>query len=215
MRPNRSSRPAGLVIIGWFALAFVARIDTADASDCPCINGGAGVCIRDPACEARERDRLMHQDVSRMGHSDVPTVARPSTPPVPQAPMETAHSPSSSTPTPMSRQRVTRSALAPVPEPRLQQTTQAASFPMRCRSAAGPESSKPAMTCLSELGKEDSGYGLYSYAILPSDTTRSEIFLTELFKEIPSLGQTAAPRPQLNIILRSPAKGPASRTSPR
>jgi hypothetical protein len=53
---------------------------------------------------------------------------------------------------------------------------------------------------LSELGKEDSGYGLYSYAILPSDAPRSEIFLTELFKEIPSIGQTAAPRSQLNIF---------------
>ncbi len=53
---------------------------------------------------------------------------------------------------------------------------------------------------LSELGSEDSGYGLYSYAILPSDTPRSKTFLTELFKEIPSLDQTAAPRQQLNII---------------
>jgi len=53
---------------------------------------------------------------------------------------------------------------------------------------------------LSELGKEDEGYGLYSYAIFPSNTRRAEIFLTQLFKEIPSVSQTSARRSQLNIF---------------
>jgi hypothetical protein len=53
---------------------------------------------------------------------------------------------------------------------------------------------------LSELGREERGYGLYSYAILPSGTKRAETFLTELFKEVPSIGQTAARRSQLNIF---------------
>jgi hypothetical protein len=53
---------------------------------------------------------------------------------------------------------------------------------------------------LSELGKEEEGYGLYSYAILASDTRRTEIFLTELFKEIPSIDQTSARPSQLNIF---------------
>jgi hypothetical protein len=53
---------------------------------------------------------------------------------------------------------------------------------------------------LSELGREERGYGLYSYAILPSGSKRAEIFLAELFKEVPSIGQTAARHSQLNIF---------------
>jgi hypothetical protein len=204
MRRNRSSRPAGLVIIAWFALAFVARLDAADASDCPCINGGAGVCVRDPVCEARERearDRLMHPDVSRIGpHNDAPTLARPSVPPVPQAPTETAHAPSFPAPAPMPP-----IAGHPVGAPARAQAAEPAKGRPDVLSDAISIGGRPRILetgygVLSELGKEDSGYGLYSYAILPSDTPRSEIFLTELFKEIPSLGQTAAPRPQLNIL---------------
>jgi hypothetical protein len=53
---------------------------------------------------------------------------------------------------------------------------------------------------LSELGKEEEGYGLYSYAILASDTRRAAIFLTELFKKIPLIDQTSARPSQLNIF---------------
>jgi hypothetical protein len=53
---------------------------------------------------------------------------------------------------------------------------------------------------LSERGREERGYGLYSYAILPSATKRAETFLTRLFKEVPSIDQTAARRSQLNIF---------------
>jgi hypothetical protein len=53
---------------------------------------------------------------------------------------------------------------------------------------------------LSDLGKEVPGYGLYSYAILPSDTKRGEIFLTELFKDIPSIGSFDAQPSQLNVF---------------
>jgi hypothetical protein len=53
---------------------------------------------------------------------------------------------------------------------------------------------------LSELGKEARGYGLYSYAILPSETKRGEIFLAELFKQVPSTSKFDLDRSQLNIF---------------
>jgi len=41
---------------------------------------------------------------------------------------------------------------------------------------------------------------LYSYAILPSESRRAAVFLSQLFKEIPSIGDTSAQRSQLNIF---------------
>jgi acylphosphatase len=54
---------------------------------------------------------------------------------------------------------------------------------------------------LQKLGKEEAGYGLYSYAVLTSDSARSAAFLGEIFKAIPSVGGTGVPkRAQLNIF---------------
>lgn len=54
---------------------------------------------------------------------------------------------------------------------------------------------------LPELGKEEAGYGLYSYAVLSStDTDRSAAFLAEVFKSIPAIQDTGAKRSQLNIF---------------
>jgi acylphosphatase len=54
---------------------------------------------------------------------------------------------------------------------------------------------------LQKLGKEEAGYGLYSYAVLTSDSARSAAFLGEIFKAIPSVGNTGVPkRAQLNIF---------------
>jgi hypothetical protein len=53
---------------------------------------------------------------------------------------------------------------------------------------------------LAGLGGEAGGYGLYSYAILPSDSERAAAFLSQVFKEIPSIGNTSATRSQLNIL---------------
>ena len=53
---------------------------------------------------------------------------------------------------------------------------------------------------LAELGKEADGYGLYSYAILPSDSNRAARFLGEVFREIPSIGNTSAQPAQANIF---------------
>lgn len=53
---------------------------------------------------------------------------------------------------------------------------------------------------LTALGKEQPGYGLYSYAILPSASTRANAFLTEMFKQVGDIASRPAPRQQLNIL---------------
>jgi hypothetical protein len=53
---------------------------------------------------------------------------------------------------------------------------------------------------LQGLGKEEAGYGLYSYAVLTSPSSRSAAFLGEIFKSIPPIEDTAASRAQLNIF---------------
>jgi|tagenome__1003787_1003787.scaffolds.fasta_scaffold20812728_1 hypothetical protein len=53
---------------------------------------------------------------------------------------------------------------------------------------------------LPELGKEEAGYGLYSYAVLASNSDRSAAFLAEVFASIPAIQETAAKRAQLNIF---------------
>jgi hypothetical protein len=53
---------------------------------------------------------------------------------------------------------------------------------------------------LQDLGKEEAGYGLYSYAVLTSDSPRSAALLGEIFKAIPPVEDTAAKRAQLNIF---------------
>ncbi len=53
---------------------------------------------------------------------------------------------------------------------------------------------------LQDLGKEGPGYGLYSYAVLIGDSARSAALLTEIFKAIPQVEDTAASRSQTNIF---------------
>jgi hypothetical protein len=79
--------------------------------------------------------------------------------------------------------------------------------PAAATATAGPASNggrlrilETGYSHLSELGKEEAGFGLYSYAILPSESGRAAVFLGQLFKEIPSIGETSAQRSQLNIF---------------
>src|SRR5262249_9389548 len=53
---------------------------------------------------------------------------------------------------------------------------------------------------LPEVGKEKAGYGLYSYVILSSNSDRSSALLSEVFKVIPGIQDTAAPPQQTNIL---------------
>jgi hypothetical protein len=53
---------------------------------------------------------------------------------------------------------------------------------------------------LPEMGKEEPGYGLYSYAALTGSSKRSADLLREIFESIPRIEDTAAQRMQLNIF---------------
>ena len=219
MRLNHSAMsigPAvsGLFVLGLFVLGLVTGIETAAASDCPCIKGSAGVCVPDLACEARERqmrDRLMH-DLHQHEQKAVPhsgtmmrierptTTAAPAPPPAPPppAPPPTAAARPPSPPPP---------AIRPADAPaRVEIQPPAVGSGMgrvhAARAAPGGRLRilETGYSHLSELGKEDEGYGLYSYAILPSESRRAEVFLSQLFTEIPSIGDTSAQRSQLNIF---------------
>ena len=45
---------------------------------------------------------------------------------------------------------------------------------------------------LADPGKEDAGYGLYSYAVLTSHSDQTSAFLGEIFKSIPPIEDTVA-----------------------
>jgi hypothetical protein len=238
MRLSRSAIPMGLLITGMLVLGLAARIETAAASDCPCIKGNAGACVPDLACEARERqmrDRLMHnfrehpiEAAPRVGTmryehnwarpptaAPAPTTApAPTARPVPRestemdyrrAPAAAPASPPPVLPGGARRAPVIVPTMGPIdipvhaqPHPPAVGSDTAAAHPA---SAGGRlRILETGYSHLSELGKEDGGYGLYSYAILPSESRRAAIFLNQLFKEIPSIGDTSAQRSQLNIF---------------
>jgi hypothetical protein len=67
-------------------------------------------------------------------------------------------------------------------------------------SAPGVRILETGYSSLPELGKEQPGYGLYSYIILSSNSDRSSALLSEVFKSIPSIQGTAAPKKQTNIL---------------
>jgi hypothetical protein len=53
---------------------------------------------------------------------------------------------------------------------------------------------------LIKLGGEAYGYGLYSYILIPGQSSKSAAFLHEIFKVVPGIKDTAAARSQLNIL---------------
>jgi hypothetical protein len=124
-----------------------------------------------------------------------PTVALPPPPPSPiPPPTGEAHAPSTAAP-----------AALPGDYPRARARPPTDAGPANVQSARPPSGGRlrileTGYSHLSELGKEEDGYGLYSYAILPSESSRAAVFLSQLFKEIPSIGDTGAQRSQLNIF---------------
>jgi hypothetical protein len=69
------------------------------------------------------------------------------------------------------------------------------------------EKSLPRLTILAtgysqlpEMGKEEPGYGLYSYAVLTANSNRSAALLKEIFESIPRIEDSAAQRMQLDIF---------------
>lgn len=53
---------------------------------------------------------------------------------------------------------------------------------------------------LTAIGKEEPGYGLYSYAILPSASPRGNALLAEIFKQVDDVNSLPAKRNALNIL---------------
>ncbi len=231
MRLNHPTISIGLFFAGVLVLGLAGGSEkAAAASACPCINGSGGTCVRDLACEARERlrrERLLHdfrqQRVGPATHSYRREWARPSAPAPTSAPTA-APVPGSSTATDYRRpapvvprlppSQTVGGAAPPTAAParpggsaaraRIQRP---ASDTAAAPAQPGPPSSggrlrilETGYSHLSELGQEDDGYGLYSYAILPSESRRAATFLSQLFKEIPSIGDTSARRSQLNIF---------------
>jgi hypothetical protein len=92
----------------------------------------------------------------------------------------------------------------PVPSARAAPTFNSPGPPASGHVAAAPAVRLPILETgfspLTERGKEQAGYGLYSYAILVSDSGRSSAFLAELFRSTPSIKDTAAKPSQTNIF---------------
>jgi hypothetical protein len=69
----------------------------------------------------------------------------------------------------------------------------------RAHEGGGPKILETGYSQLEELGTEQPGYGLYSYAILVDASDRSAAFVAEVFK-FPPIAKTGAKRSQLNIF---------------
>jgi hypothetical protein len=242
----RSAIATGLLVIGLHVL--VPATKAVAAIECPCIQTANG-CVRNDACEARKRQLWRNQYQrpvtidprvsappsqggggssarSRPAGSDQGFAApRPTAAPPPvAAPRPTAAPYPTATPRPTAAPYPTAA-----PRPTAAPNPTAAPRPTAAPVSGSTASARPRIletgySHLAELGKEVDGYGLYSYAILPSDSTRAALFLSEAFKEIPSIGDTSARPAQLNIfyiplrkdkeadfaaMLRAPGRDPA------
>src|SRR5262249_60988533 len=97
-----------------------------------------------------------------------------------------------------------RTASGRRPHPRLPPTSPSPEPSGWAPAAAAPAARLPMLDTgfspLTERGKEAAGYGLYSYALVVSDSTRSAAFLAELFRSTPSIHDTAASPAQTNIF---------------
>jgi hypothetical protein len=235
----RSAIAAGLLVIGLHVLVAAAATEAVAQIQCPCIQTG-NACVRDDACEARkyqrERWRQQYQRPAASVDPAPPRAEPGSNSRSRSAPVSTGYAAPRPTPAlpPVAAPRPT-AASNPAAAPRPSAVTNPAAAP---RPRAGPTaapvsgstaSARPRIletgySHLAELGKEADGYGLYSYAILPSDSNRAALFLGEAFKEIPSIGDTSARPAQLNVfyiplrkdkeadfaaMLRAPGRDPA------
>jgi hypothetical protein len=205
MHLQRSMAIAGIATAGFCLTVLLASIEPAISAECPCKKIASGACIPDPACDTgKKTNKGFAPPPNRRpafqgrggGFSGYGSGA-------------TTRSHSYSAPRPGSAPTVTAPARSSPPP-----SADIELAPARGRAAptSAPIGGAPVggggrlriletgYSQLSEFGKEEDGYGLYSYAILPSDSTRAALFLGEVFKQIPSIGNTAAQRSQLNIF---------------
>jgi hypothetical protein len=175
----RSFRPEGasMRILRSVAAAFIALnffgwvTEAVSASDCPCKKIGPNLCIPDPDCAHRYGWRRK-------------SYARP-------APGNSGTNPGFNTGIGTDSGRV----VVARPGGGSGRITHAAP-----KNGAGLRILETGYSQLPQLGKEVPGYGLYSYAILPSDSRRGALFLAEVFKEIPSISDIPTRPAQVNIF---------------
>jgi hypothetical protein len=174
----RSAIATGLLTIGLHILPVAAATEAVAAIQCPCIQTGSA-CVPDKVCEARKRQSWRRQYQSYKGGGGGSKSFRRAAPASDRGP-------------------------APGPGPQIivrpAKNTTSSAPPPRSTARARPRILETGYSHLTELGKEADGYGLYSYVILPSDDNRAALFLSEVFKEIPSIGDTSAKPSQLNIL---------------
>jgi hypothetical protein len=188
----RSAIATGLLVIGLHILPVATVTEAVAANECPCIRIGSA-CVRDEACEARKRPRW------RRAYQRPTVSADPGLPPSPsgdQASKGIKRAAPASNPAapPQIVVGPARNTTTPAPPP-------VVGSPRPGPTArARPRILETGYSHLAELGKEVDGYGLYSYVILPSGSDRAALLLSEVFKEIPSIGDTSAKPSQLNIL---------------
>jgi hypothetical protein len=211
----RPTIAAGLLVVGLNILTAATSTEAVAANECPCIKSGNS-CVPDLACEA-----LLAKD--KRGNIAAPRLppaqprgefrARPLPPAAP--PVAAAPPPLTSPAPPLQGTAPARNGSAPVVRsapaasdarpPAAANGRSPASVPTSSERAAPATAPRlrileTGYSHLSEFGKETPGYGLYSYAILPSGSDRTARFLTEVFREIPAIGDTSAKPSQLNIF---------------
>lgn len=173
-----SMRVLRSVVAAFIALNFFGWVTEARAtSDCPCKKIGPNVCIPDPDCAHRFRWR---------GNS----YARPSSANSGNNQGFNRGNSSTGTGTESGSIVVVR------PDGGSWHTARKAAP----NSGAGLRILETGYSQLPQLGKEVPGYGLYSYAILPADSRRGALFLTEVFKEVPSISDIPTKPAQVNIF---------------
>lgn len=211
MRLLRMLIATGLLVGGLELL--IVRTEAVAANPCPCKQVGNS-CIRDRLCEqqlyrsgtatykertyknrgaigsspARSENPATRTGYRRLEVRPPPADAlrRPSAGPVNPAPQDVPAPNVGSRPPPAANGR--SPASVPTGSERAAPTI------------ARPRILETGYSHLTEFGKETPGYGLYSYAILPSGSDRATRFLAEVFREIPAIGDTSAKPSQLNIF---------------
>jgi hypothetical protein len=178
-------RSIALALLTGAALASVSA-GPAAARDCTCRHIGPGVCVPDPSCfdlRAQDMRQGVENAIRNVGSAGEKAVSSSQTGAAPNAEFRKAVD-----------QGVHDAGVA------IDRATPSASRLIILATGYSQ---------LAEIGKEETGYGLYSYAILSSHSARSSAFLAEVFKSIPSIEDTPAKRAQLNIFYL-PAKKDAA-----
>jgi hypothetical protein len=165
------------VVAAFIALNFLGWVTEAvAANDCPCRKIGPNLCIPDPDCAHRFGWRSKSYGRPTPGNSGNIPSFNPGN----------------------SNTRIGTDSAGGVV--RSDGGSGRAGHRAAPNSGAGLRILETGYSQLSQLGKEEPGYGLYSYAILPSDSRRGARFLAEVFKEIPSIGDIPTKPAQVNIF---------------